>query len=156
MVTTILPKSGPGQVGFAVKRADKRMHLDRGNGRQENVAPESIKSSAVNAITLTAADDGCTVVTTNTTDTTVVTLPATALGLRFRLILGGLAGAGAGHSFSPAAADKIMGNGFTAADDKDAICSAATDRIGDCIELLGDGVDGWYVTHVTGTWAREA
>jgi hypothetical protein len=42
-----------------------------------------------------------------------------------------------------------------AADDKDAINTAATDRVGDSLTLVGDGVDGWYVVGVTGTWARE-
>lgn len=87
----------------------------------------------------------------------VFTLPSTAAGLRytFQLAAAGLS-SGTGLSISPAAADKIMGNGFTSADNKDAINTGATDREGDLIEVVGDGADGWYITRVIGTWAREA
>jgi hypothetical protein len=84
----------------------------------------------------------------------VFTLPATVAGLQFTFVVKTIS-ATTGLSISPAAADKIMGNGFTAADDKDAINTAATDRVGDSLTLVGDGVDGWYVVGVTGTWARE-
>lgn len=85
----------------------------------------------------------------------VVTLPATAAGLRFR-ILTAVVSAGTGTSLSPVAADQIAGNGFTAAVDKDAINSGASDVAGDLIEVTGDGTDGWWLTQVIGTWAREA
>lgn len=86
----------------------------------------------------------------------VFSLPATAVGLvfRFALAAAGLS-SGTGLSISPAAADKIMGNGFTSADNKDAINTGASDREGDEIEVTADGVDGWYITYVLGTWARE-
>jgi len=61
-----------------------------------------------------------------------------------------------GLSVSPAAADQIIGNGFTPADDKDAINTQATEVIGDSVTLVGDGASGWYVVNVGGTWAREA
>jgi hypothetical protein len=86
----------------------------------------------------------------------IVTLPATAAGLRYTLVVGVLPTSGVGHSFSPAAADKISGNGFTPADNKDAVCVVASDRLGDTITLLGDGVDGWIITSHEGTWTREA
>lgn len=87
----------------------------------------------------------------------VFTLPATQKGLvyTFALAAAGLS-AGVGLSVSPQAADKIMGNGFTSADNKDAINTGATDREGDLIEVTGDGDLGWYITRVIGTWAREA
>jgi hypothetical protein len=87
----------------------------------------------------------------------VFTLPATAEGLQFRFSVAaaGLATV-TGLSVSPAAVDKIMGNGFTSLDDKDAINTAATDREGDMIEVTGDGVDGYIITGVIGTWARQA
>jgi hypothetical protein len=52
-------------------------------------------------------------------------------------------------------ADLIRGNGITPADNKDLICTQATSRIGDSCTIVGDGVDGWYITAITGTWARE-
>lgn len=86
----------------------------------------------------------------------VFTLPATAAGLHYTFVLAaaGLS-AGTGLSISPNAADQIIGNGFTPADDKDAICAGSGDRAGDMIELVGDGNLGWYITGVIGTWTRE-
>lgn len=85
----------------------------------------------------------------------VFTLPATVAGLRYTFVAKTLSTV-TGLSVSPAAADKIMGNGFTSADNKDAINTAVTDREGDLLEVTGDGEDGWFVTRVVGTWAREA
>jgi hypothetical protein len=87
----------------------------------------------------------------------VFTLPSTAAGLTFTFVLAaaGLS-TGTGLSISPAAADKIMGNGFTSADDKDAVLAGSGDREGDAITIVGDGADGWYITSVTGTWSRQA
>lgn len=105
--------------------------------------------------TLTTADNGSTVVVTGVDK--VITLPATAAGLWYRIVLAaaGLS-AGTGLSISPNASDKIMGNGFTSVDNKDAILAGAGDREGDSITLAADGVDGWYIVAVTGTWTREA
>lgn len=142
-----------GVVRVAVDSNDGRIYVNRGNSvGREPITPTTVRAITASA-TLTAADDGAVIIADSTTSV-VMTLPATAKGLKFTLIVGQLTTSG-GHAFSPAAADKIMGNGFTAADDKDAICSAATDRVGDAITLVGDGVDGWYITSVTGTWARE-
>jgi len=105
--------------------------------------------------TVTAEESGTVFVATAAD--IVFTLPSTAAGLRYQFVLAaaGLS-SGTGLSVSPAAADKIMGNGFTAADNKDAINTGETDREGDCIEVVGDGADGWYIIDVIGTWAREA
>lgn len=105
--------------------------------------------------TLTTEDSGAVVVVTGVDK--VMTLPATALGLKYTFVLAaaGLS-AGTGLSISPAAADKIMGNGFTSADNKDAILAGATDREGDVLTIVGDGADGWYITEAIGTWSREA
>lgn len=83
------------------------------------------------------------------------TLPATSAGLWFTFV-SKVPTAGTGVQVSPAAVDKIMGNGFTSADNKAAINSGASDREGDSITLVGDGLDGWFIVNVTGTWAREA
>lgn len=116
-----------------------------------------IKGAAIKTAnyTVTSEDSGKTIIA-DAADL-VITLPATIAGFELRVALGpnGLSG-GTGLSISPAAADKMMGDGFTPADDKDAILTGATDRIGDAIDIVGDGVDGWLITNVTGTWAREA
>lgn len=105
--------------------------------------------------TVTAEDSGKTFLA-NGSATITFTLPSTALGLIYRFVVMQLPGSGVGTSISPAAADKIIGNGFTATDDKDAINTAASDALGDMIEVTGDGDLGWYITLVKGTWAREA
>lgn len=122
------------------------------NGALANKMPVLTKSADY---TLTAADSGALVIVTGVDK--VLTLPATVAGLVYTVVLAaaGLS-AGTGLSISPNSADKIIGNGFTAADDKDAILAGSGDRAGDAITLVGDGVDGWYITSLTGTWTRQA
>jgi hypothetical protein len=103
--------------------------------------------------TLTAADSGKTFIVTGTDK--VATLPPTDDGLRFTFIVGA-ASATTGLQISPNSVDKIMTNGITPADDKDYINTAATDAVGDMVTVVGDGLDGWYVTNKVGTWARQA
>lgn len=113
-----------------------------------------VKTVAVNT-TLTAADSGALILVTAAD--LVITLPPTANGLHytFALAASGLS-ASTGLSISPDAADQIVGNGFTAADNKDAILAGATDRAGDAITLIADNNVGWYIVNLTGTWTREA
>jgi len=88
----------------------------------------------------------------------VFTLPAMAAapaGTWFEFETGALSG-GTGLAVSPAAADHIRGNGLTSVDDKDLINTGATDRLGDAIRIYSDGVDGWVIASVIGTWAKEA
>lgn len=90
----------------------------------------------------------------------VATLPAagaTAKGTRLRFIVEAAAlSAGTGFSISPAAADAIAGGGTTAVDDKDLINSGVSDADGDTVQLVCDGVRGWYITDKIGTWAKQA
>lgn len=104
------------------------------------------------AYTVLASESGTTFIVTAAD--VKFTLPSTAAGLRYTFIVKTLSTT-TGCQLSPAAADKIMGNGFTAADNKDAINTAATDAEGDMMTLVGDGVDGWLIEAVLGTWARE-
>jgi hypothetical protein len=103
--------------------------------------------------TLDEGDSG--VVQRVDTDGAVVTLPATVLGTTYIIENAGSADGAVGISVSPNAADKIMGNGFTSADNKDAINTKATAKVGDRIVLVADGANGWFVQSVIGTWARE-
>jgi hypothetical protein len=57
---------------------------------------------------------------------------------------------------SPAALDKIMGNGYTSADNKDIVNTKATAKKGDYVKLVGDGVNGWMIAEIRGIWAKEA
>jgi hypothetical protein len=103
--------------------------------------------------TLTEADSGY-VFEAGAVDL-VFTLPPTQRGLVFTFVVK-TPSATTGLTVAPAAVDKVMGNGFTSLDNKGAVNTAATDREGDLIEVTGDGVDGWYITRVIGTWARVA
>lgn len=88
----------------------------------------------------------------------VFTLPAAAAatkGVSYEFETGALS-AGTGLSISPAAADHIRGNGLTSTDDKDLVNTGATDRLGDSVRIYCDGVDGWVIEAVVGTWAKQA
>lgn len=88
----------------------------------------------------------------------VFTLPAASAatkGVWYEFETGALS-AGVGLSISPAAADHIRGNGLTSVDNKDLINSGASDRLGDMVRLYCDGVDGWVIEAIIGTWAKEA
>lgn len=148
--------------GFVVKddRIQTNIYSPRFADGVRFVRAEQLKivSSAAEAAALPSAQSLGKHIVVDTTDDTTVSLPAVSSlnkGQRVRVTLKQLPGAGTGLKVSPAAADKIMGNGFTPVDDKDAICTAASDRVGDSIELESDGVDGWFITDVIGTWARE-
>lgn len=88
----------------------------------------------------------------------VFTLPAVATankGVWYEFECGALS-SGTGLSISPAAADHIRGNGLTSVDNKDLINSGASDRLGDMVRIYSDGVDGWVIEAIIGTWAKEA
>lgn len=85
----------------------------------------------------------------------VMTLPASVAGLVYTFIVHTVS-SGTGLSIDPVAADAIMGNGLTSVDDKDLINTAATDAEGDSVTIVGDGADGWWITSINGTWAKEA
>lgn len=114
--------------------------------------------------TLTLADNG--VVQNVIADAITITLPATTAGACFIIRNAGApksgapAGTGDDNSVlvtvSPNASDKIQGLGFSAADDKDALNTKATARVGDYIKLVGDGTDGWNVLDARGIWTRQS
>lgn len=107
------------------------------------------------AKTLDAGDSG---VVQNVTATATVTLPAVAAGISGTSYIIRVGASGKTVNVSPNAADKIIGNGFTAADDKDAI---ATDQpAGSFLHLVAVNEattdSAWVVHRVSGTWTREA
>ena len=101
--------------------------------------------------TVTAADSGKTFLSAAVD--LVFTLPSTAAGLEFTFVCHTVSTT-TGLSISPAAADAI--HYVTSVDNKDLINTAATDVEGDSVTLVGDGVDGWWVKAISGTWAKEA
>jgi uncharacterized protein YabE (DUF348 family) len=96
----------------------------------------------------------------------VVTLPATATAGQWTIRNGGVpvtsgpAGSGKNGnkiSVSPNASDSIAGLAGSEVDDKDAINTAATARVGDEITILNNGrTAGPSVIRLKGVWAREA
>ena len=114
----------------------------------------------------TLANTDCGIVQNVTADGITITLPATAVGQNFTIRNGGVtptgfaAGATSDGSVlvtvAPNSADQIAGNGFTAADNKAALNTKATAKVGDEISLVSDTSVGWFVTNVKGTWARQA
>jgi hypothetical protein len=102
--------------------------------------------------TVTAADNGK--VLWVDTDAVVITLPAVE---GIEVTVANLAAYGvSGVSVSPAAADMIEGPGITAADDKDIINTKATAARGDYITVEYGDANGWRISAMVGTWARQA
>lgn len=134
-----------------------------GDARYNSATNRMVRSETdLGTINLAAATQALTAAQSNEHFVGVVdavfTLPAAApatKGVRYTVSCGG-ASAGVGLSISPDAADHIRGAGLTAVDNKDLINPGATDVIGDCVSLDCDGVDGWIITSVAGTWAKEA
>lgn len=106
--------------------------------------------------TFDAQDSGKLFCVTAAGDGDALTLPAIADGLGGITIMAVGAFGTTAVTIDPAAADMILGPDITGADNKDLICTKATQRRGDFVTLdLGDA-DGYVVTEMRGTWAREA
>ncbi len=89
------------------------------------------------------------------TDATTTTLPAVATPVFCKVVNIGAYGTVA-VNLSPQAADMIEGPDITAANDKDLINTKATAQRGDYAVLGNIDADGYMVTELVGTWAREA
>jgi hypothetical protein len=99
-------------------------------------------------------------------DGITITLLATIAGATFTIRNGGVpptsgpAGAVGDQSLlvtiQPNSSDQIAGLGFTATDNKTALNTKATAKVGDEITLVADATNGWVVTNSKGTWARGA
>lgn len=90
------------------------------------------------------------------TDAVTITLPSIADGLGGCMIVNGGSYGAVAVNISPAALDMILGPDITGTDNKDLINTKATAQRGDRVKIdLGDA-DGYVVTEMVGTWAREA
>mgnify|MGYP003394368474 CR=1 FL=1 len=89
-------------------------------------------------------------------DADALTLPAIATGLSGLTILAVGAFGTTAVTIDPAAADMILGPDITGADNKDLVCTKATQRRGDFVTLIAGDADGYMVTAMRGIWAREA
>lgn len=106
------------------------------------------------AKTLDAGDSG---VVQNVTATATVTLPAVAAGTSNVTALIRVGAEGKTVTISPNSADKIVGNGFTAADDKDMVFT--NQPAGSYVVLLATNEattdSAWVVQRIHGTATRE-
>lgn len=100
--------------------------------------------------TVTVADSGRVYVQLDTNEAVTFQLPATQNGLMYTFFCGH---AGGEINISPNASDKITGKGIAGADNQDIKNTNASNAIGDCVTLMGDGVDGWIIVAMLGTWA---
>lgn len=89
-------------------------------------------------------------------DGDALTLPAIADGLSGLTILAVGAFGTTAVTISPNASDMILGPDISGGDNKDLICTKATQRRGDFVELIAGDADGYMVVKKRGIWAREA
>lgn len=119
-------------------------------------AHKTVRETLTGTKTFDAQDCGKLFCVTDAGDADALTLPAIADGLGGLTILAVGAFGTTAVTVDPAAADMILGPDITGADNKDLICTKATQRRGDYVTLdLGDA-DGYVVTEMRGTWARQA
>jgi hypothetical protein len=103
---------------------------------------------AASTKTVDITDQG---VVQNVTADSTVTLPATVVGYSYTFRVGA---PGITLAVSPASADLIAGNGFTAADNKDVIFTSQP--AGSFVSIVGNGTTGWNISAVSGELTREA
>jgi len=90
----------------------------------------------------------------NVTADAVITLPATDVGVTYTFVCDGL-DTTVQISLSPNASDVIRGMGSIGVDDKDWINTKGTAAKGDCVTIVADGAEGWFIVRQSGTWAAE-
>lgn len=95
-------------------------------------------------------DEGDSGIVQNVVASKTITLPATVVGTVYHIRVGK---EGLTVNVSPNANDKIMGNGFTSADNKDLIFT--NQPAGSLVSLAADGANGYFVTKIKGTATRE-
>lgn len=88
-------------------------------------------------------------------DGDALTLPVIGTGLAGLTILAVGAFGTTAVTISPHSDDMILGPNITGANNKDLICTKATQRRGDFVTLNDGDADGYEVTEMRGTWARE-
>jgi len=116
----------------------------------------STRETLTGTKTFDAQDCGKLFCVTAAGDADALTLPAIADGLSGLTILAVGAFGTTAVTVDPAAADMILGPDISGADNKDLICTKATQRRGDFVELIAGDADGYMVVKKRGVWAREA
>lgn len=105
--------------------------------------------------TATAADSGLVL---NFTASSTLTLPAVAAGTSNVTVIARVGKDGITLTVSPNSADKIVGNGFTAADDKDLIFTNQPAGSYVVLQATNEATtdSAWVVTNILGTATRQA
>lgn len=105
--------------------------------------------------TLDGGDSG---IVQNVTATCTVTLPAVAAGTANLSYIIRVGATGKTVTVSPNSADKIVGNGFTAADDKDLILTNQPAGSFVWLQAANEATtdSAWTVVAISGTATREA
>ena len=116
----------------------------------------TVRETLTTTKTFDAEDCGKLFSVTAGADGSALTLPAIAAGLSGITILAVGAFGTTAVTIDPNAVDMILGPDITGADNKDLICTKATQRRGDFVTLTAGDADGYMVTRLRGTWAREA
>ena len=114
----------------------------------------------------TLAITDCGIVQNVVKDGITITLPATVVGYSYSIRnagapkTGGAAGTGDDGSIAvtiaPNASDLIAGGTWTAADNKTIVNTKVTAKVGDELQIVADGANGWMVTKQIGIWAKTA
>jgi hypothetical protein len=118
-------------------------------------AHKTVRETLAGTKTFDAEDCGKLFCCTEAADADALTLPAIADGLSGLTILYVGAFGGAAITLAPNANDMILGPDITGANDKDLVLTKATARRGDFCTLIAGDADGYMVTELRGTWARE-
>ena len=145
--------------GLAVDSDLNQLQLNI-DGTKRPIATDAVKVLTA-AHTATTAESGTTYFINTATGVTV-TLPSTAEGLKYSMVIGVVSTSGT-HAFSPAAADAIiLAGGANVTVDKDLQSSASADAVGDSVTIIGTGTaaTGWLVVAVTeatpDNWGKES
>jgi predicted RecA/RadA family phage recombinase len=152
-IGTAVDAAGASQAWVEVEWAPQAV----GAGAQFGLVSEDVSLTSASK-TLDAEDVGKVMTVIAGSATNVITLPATAIGLRYTIrsgITGGVGTTVNRIAISPAAADKIMGADLAGVDNKDRILASATVQSGDFTTLVADGVNGWFIVSERGIWTNE-
>jgi hypothetical protein len=135
--------------GVAIVEFDALTYVDPYGDR-------SIRETLSGVKTFDAQDSGKVFFVDAAGDGDALTLPSIADGLGgIKIVAIGAFGTTL-VKVDPAAADMILGGDAAGVDNKDLLLTKATQRRGDYVVLdLGDA-DGYVITELVGTWAREA
>lgn len=125
------------------------------DGFKDPWAHKTVRETLTGVKTFDAQDSGKLFAVTDAGDADALTLPAIADGLSGITILAVGAFGTTAVTVDPNAADMILGPDITGADNKDLICTKATQRRGDFVTLIAGDADGYMVTEMRGIWARE-